>query len=245
MSRCTLCELHQGVRSVLIPTVAWPKLQTARPENIIGLVVREGMQLTQIGILAGLGGAAALTHMIASLLFGVSTRDVATFLAVPVFTSRGYIRRHGHSGLPAAQSATIYGTAMLRAFPRNHWQRGSGKTRGGSGFPVPTVGILAFGIAVAGRLVREDVRYTIAGLANNLPTRAYGLLREAVEALTPMAKKLMAAMAVCAPEGFRLALAAEVAELDEPSSLDALQEIHSRSLAEELDVPRAAIGFTP
>jgi hypothetical protein len=40
-------------------------------------------------------------------------------------------------------------------------------------------------------------------------------------------------MAVCALEGFRLALAAEVAELDEPSSLDALQEIHS--LAEELD----------
>jgi hypothetical protein len=50
-----------------------------------------------------------------------------------------------------------------------------------------------------------------------------------------MAKKLMAAMAVCAPEGFRLALAAEVAELDEPSSLDALQQMHSRSLAEELD----------
>jgi hypothetical protein len=57
---------------------------------------------------------------------------------------------------------------------------------------------------------------------------------EAVEALSPMAKKLMAAMAVCAPEGFRLALAAEVAELDEPTSLDALQEIHSRSLAEEI-----------
>jgi predicted permease len=56
----------------------------ARPENIIGLVVRQGMQLTLIGILAGLTGAAALTRVIASLLFGVSTRDVATFLAVPV-----------------------------------------------------------------------------------------------------------------------------------------------------------------
>jgi ABC-type antimicrobial peptide transport system permease subunit len=42
------------------------------------------MQLTLIGILAGLTGAAALTRVIASLLFGVSTRDVATFLAVPV-----------------------------------------------------------------------------------------------------------------------------------------------------------------
>jgi predicted permease len=56
----------------------------ARPENIIGLVVRQGMQLTLIGILAGLTGAAVLTRVVASLLFGVSTTDVATFLAVPV-----------------------------------------------------------------------------------------------------------------------------------------------------------------
>jgi predicted permease len=56
----------------------------ARPENIVGLVVRQGMQLTLIGILAGLIGAAAVTRVIASLLFGISTRDVATFLAVPV-----------------------------------------------------------------------------------------------------------------------------------------------------------------
>jgi putative ABC transport system permease protein len=37
-----------------------------------------------IGILAGLTGAAVLTRVIASLLFGISTTDVATFLAVPV-----------------------------------------------------------------------------------------------------------------------------------------------------------------
>jgi predicted permease len=55
----------------------------ARPGNILGLVVRQGMQLTLIGILAGLIGAAALTRVIASLLFGVSTTDIATFLAVP------------------------------------------------------------------------------------------------------------------------------------------------------------------
>jgi ABC-type antimicrobial peptide transport system permease subunit len=56
----------------------------ARPENIIALVVRQGMQLTLIGILAGLSGAALLTRVIANLLFGVSTGDVATFLVVPV-----------------------------------------------------------------------------------------------------------------------------------------------------------------
>ena len=32
--------------------------------------------------------------------------------------------------LPATQSAAVYGRAMLRAFPRSHWQRGSGKKRG-------------------------------------------------------------------------------------------------------------------
>ncbi len=56
----------------------------ARPENIIGLVVRQGMQLTVIGILAGVAGAFALTRVIASLLFGVSATDVATFFTVPI-----------------------------------------------------------------------------------------------------------------------------------------------------------------
>jgi predicted permease len=55
----------------------------ARRENILALVVRQGMQLTLIGIFSGLIGAAALTRVIASLLFGVSATDIATFLAVP------------------------------------------------------------------------------------------------------------------------------------------------------------------
>jgi predicted permease len=55
----------------------------ARPENIVSLVVRQGMVLAGIGILLGLVGAAALTRVMASLLFEVSARDVATFVAVP------------------------------------------------------------------------------------------------------------------------------------------------------------------
>jgi ABC-type antimicrobial peptide transport system permease subunit len=60
----------------------------ARPGNIISLVARQGMQLTidwhpRIGILAGLTGAAALTRVVASLLFGVSTTDFTTFLTMP------------------------------------------------------------------------------------------------------------------------------------------------------------------
>jgi predicted permease len=55
----------------------------ARPGNIVGLVVRQGMALAGIGIILGLAGAAALTRVMASLLFEVSARDVATFAAVP------------------------------------------------------------------------------------------------------------------------------------------------------------------
>ncbi len=55
----------------------------ARRENILALVVRQGMQLTLLGIFAGLAGAVALTRVISSLLFGVRATDAATFLAVP------------------------------------------------------------------------------------------------------------------------------------------------------------------
>jgi predicted permease len=55
----------------------------ARPGNIIKLVVRQGMQLAGVGIAVGVVGAAALTHVMTSLLFGVSTTDVFTFGTVP------------------------------------------------------------------------------------------------------------------------------------------------------------------
>ena len=59
----------------------------ARRENILALVVRQGMQLTLIGVLAGLTGAAALTRVMASLLFGISATDIVTFLTVPALLS--------------------------------------------------------------------------------------------------------------------------------------------------------------
>jgi putative ABC transport system permease protein len=54
----------------------------ARPSDIIGMVVRQAMELSAVGILAGLAGAAAVTRVMASLLFGVSAIDGATFAAV-------------------------------------------------------------------------------------------------------------------------------------------------------------------
>lgn len=74
----------------------------ARRENILTLVVGQGMQLVLIGIVAGLLCAVALTRVITSLLFGVTTTDAATFLAVPLVSCCG-IRCHGHPGLAGQQ----------------------------------------------------------------------------------------------------------------------------------------------
>jgi predicted permease len=55
----------------------------ARSGDVIKLVLRQGMELAAIGIALGLAGAAVLTRVMASLLFGVSTTDAGTFAALP------------------------------------------------------------------------------------------------------------------------------------------------------------------
>jgi putative ABC transport system permease protein len=54
----------------------------AQRGDVLKLVVRQGMTLALIGIAIGLGGAFALTRLLASLLFGVRPADLLTFAAV-------------------------------------------------------------------------------------------------------------------------------------------------------------------
>jgi len=56
----------------------------AQKSDILRLVVRQGVTLTLIGVIAGLAGAFALTRVISNLLFGVGASDPVTFVAIPL-----------------------------------------------------------------------------------------------------------------------------------------------------------------
>jgi tetratricopeptide (TPR) repeat protein len=94
---------------------------------------------------------------------------------------------------------------------------------------------LPIGISVAAGLLRDDPFQTIEAMAASLPADVYSLLREAVSRLSPAAQTLLAAMAVCAPEGFRRTLAAEIAGLDAQSASAAGRELYALNVVELID----------
>jgi putative ABC transport system permease protein len=50
--------------------------------SVLAQVMKQGLVLTTIGVVLGLGGALALNQLIASLLFGVQPTDPVTLVAV-------------------------------------------------------------------------------------------------------------------------------------------------------------------
>src|SRR5262245_4373424 len=57
----------------------------AESRDVVKLIVKQGMGLALIGTLTGLALAAAATRLIASLLYGVTATDPATFAGVAIF----------------------------------------------------------------------------------------------------------------------------------------------------------------
>jgi ABC-type antimicrobial peptide transport system permease subunit len=53
----------------------------ARPSDVLRLVLGEGLRITVAGTLLGLIGAFALSRLVASLLYGISATDGATYAA--------------------------------------------------------------------------------------------------------------------------------------------------------------------
>src|SRR5262249_22498484 len=54
----------------------------ARPGDVTRMVVRQGVLLAVVGIVAGLAGALGLARLMSSLLFGVSSTDPVTYAAM-------------------------------------------------------------------------------------------------------------------------------------------------------------------
>jgi predicted permease len=83
----------------------------ARPENIVGLVLRQGMGLAALGIAAGLAGALPLTGAMSGLLFGVAPRDAATFCAVALLMAGVAFAA---TVIPARRAASLDPVTALR-----------------------------------------------------------------------------------------------------------------------------------
>jgi putative ABC transport system permease protein len=80
--------------------------------NILALVVREGMTLTGLGVVIGLGGAAAASRAIVMLLFGVSRLDPVTCLGMLALLAGTAMIA---CGVPAWRAARVGPASTLRA----------------------------------------------------------------------------------------------------------------------------------
>ncbi|MGH9593648.1 MAG: ABC transporter permease, partial [Bryobacteraceae bacterium] len=83
----------------------------AQAGNILGLVVRQGMELAGIGIAAGLIGALILSRLMASLLLGVTATDAVTFSAVAVILAAVALIA---TAIPARRAARVDPMVALR-----------------------------------------------------------------------------------------------------------------------------------
>ncbi len=59
----------------------------AQTRDVIRLIVKQGVRMVLMGLALGIGGALILTRLLSKLLFGVTTKDPATFVAIVALLS--------------------------------------------------------------------------------------------------------------------------------------------------------------
>jgi putative ABC transport system permease protein len=83
----------------------------AQARDVVRLILGQGALLAGVGIVIGLAGALAVTRTLRTMLFGVSTLDLATFVGVSV--SLGAIALLA-SYVPARRAARVDPVEALR-----------------------------------------------------------------------------------------------------------------------------------
>ena len=100
------CSVNQRVRELGVRMALG-----ATQSQVVMLVLREGLQLTLAGLLIGLVGAFALTHLLSTMLYGVRPTDPATFVFVSiVLTSAASLATY----IPARRAARVDPMVALR-----------------------------------------------------------------------------------------------------------------------------------
>ena len=83
----------------------------ARDRDVLGLVMKDGVKLTLLGIVLGLAGASALTRLMVSLLFEVKPTDPATLIGVALLLAAVALLA---CYIPARRGLSIHPITALR-----------------------------------------------------------------------------------------------------------------------------------
>ncbi len=83
----------------------------ASARDVLALVIRQGMALALLGVALGLAGAFALTRLLESLLFDVTTTDPLTFIGVSALLP---VVALAACWIPARRAAKVDPLAALR-----------------------------------------------------------------------------------------------------------------------------------
>ena len=83
----------------------------AQPAQVKNMVVWQGMRLAAVGVVVGTAGAFALSRLITAFLYGVTARDPAVFVAVPLLLATVALLA---VWLPARRASSVDATIALR-----------------------------------------------------------------------------------------------------------------------------------